>query len=247
MAVSTVLLAACGSSSPSSSPTTSSTTTTTPTAPTAPTGLQPTALGEGQCGAASLAGGSSVGQIAVASGTSCATASAVETGAGAAAGASYTASGFTCAATPQGPGSAWTASWGGTYVSYSCADGTSATAFNWGPIYTYDQTVGTSSATPFAPAPLGSGECQATRLPDGSTYAQIALSNAACAAVAYVAADAPTADGAGYTSNGYACTATKEGSGSTWASAWSGTYYAYVCTFGNQQLGFTWGKDYVYA
>lgn len=242
MVVSAILLVGCGSSSPSSTSTSSSSTTST----TAAGGLQPTALGEGQCAAGTLADDTSYGQVAVSS-TTCSTAATVAAGAGAAAGASYTASGFTCTSTMQGPTSAWTSSWGGTYYSYRCADGTSETAFNWGPIYTYDETVGTSSASPFAPAPLGSGQCRATRLADGSTFAQIALSDAACDAVDYVAASAPSADGAAYTSNGYSCAGTKEGAGSAWAAAWSGTYYAYVCTFGSQKLGFTWGKDYVYA
>ncbi len=241
MAVSAALLAGCGSSSPASSATTSTTSTST----TSGGGLQPTALGDGQCSAGTLADGTSYGQVAI-SGTTCSTAATVADGAGTAAGASYTSSGFTCTSTKQGPGSAWTSSWGGTYSSYRCVDGSSATAFNWGRIYTYDETAGTSSATPFAPAPLGSGQCKAMTLAGDSTFAQIALSNAACDAVDYVAARAPAAHGTAYTSNGYACSATREGAGSTWASAWSGTYDAYVCTFGTQQLAFTWGKHYVY-
>ena len=245
-----VCLAACGSSSapPSSSQSTTTTTSSTTTTTTGSPGgtLQPAALGEGQCQASSLADGSSYGQVAVTGGTSCTTAAAVAAGARPAAGTSYTASGFSCTPTVQGPTTEWTSSWGGTYYSYSCVDGTSQVAFNWGQIYTYGQTVGAATTTALQPAALGAGQCQAAKLPDGSTYAQIAVSNAACAAVAYVAKGAVIAAGTDFTSNGYGCTATPEGAGSPWAAAWSGTYTAYRCTFGTQQLAFTWGKHYVY-
>lgn len=231
------LLAGCGSSGPKAAPTT---TTTLP-------GLAPTALGEGQCQASTLADGSSYGQIAIASGATCTTAAQVATGASAAAGASYSADGYSCTGTVQGPSSEWASSWGGTYYSYSCADGSSEVAFNWGEIYTYDSVVGSPSSNPLSPAPLGQGQCQAASLPGGSVYAQIAVSDAACDAVAYVAKGAPAAAGANYQSNGYSCVGTKEGAGSKWASAWGGTYYAYRCTFGKQRLAFTWGTDYTYG
>jgi hypothetical protein len=245
LVVAGLLLAACGSSGPSASTTTTSSSTTSTTI-TSGGGLQPTALGAGQCQAGSLSDGSSYGQVAVAAGTQCATAIAVATAAGPAAGSSYTSNGFTCTPTQQGDTSAWTSSWGGTYDTYICVDGSSAVAFNWGQIYTYETTDPVSSTQPLTPAALGAGECQAMKLSDGSTFAQIALSNAACVAVDFVAKGASAAAGSAYTSNGYACTATAEGSSSAWAPAWSGAFYAYVCTFGTQELAFTWGKDYVY-
>lgn len=244
-------LGACGSSSspPSSSTSTTTTTTSTTTTTTSASSggtLQPAALGEGQCQASSLADGSSYGQVAVSSGTTCTTAASVAAGAGPAAGAGYTASGFACTPTVQGPTTEWTASWGGTYYSYACEDGSSQVAFNWGQIYTYNQTLGAATTTALQPAALGAGQCQAAKLSDGSTYAQIAVSNAACAAVAYVAKGAVVAAGSTFTSNGFGCTATPEGAGSPWAAAWSGSYTAYRCTFGTQQLAFTWGKHYIY-
>lgn len=226
LALSGALLAGCGSSSEPS--------------------LQPAALGHGQCQASTLAEGSSYGQVAIAHGATCTTASEVADGAGAAAGASFHADGYSCKATKQGPTSAWTSSWGGDYVSYSCADGSAQVAFNWGQIYTYDEVIGAPSAATLDPASLGNGQCQARALSDGSTFAQIAVSDAACDAVYHVANAAASAAGSDYTSNGYVCVATPEGAGSEWAAAWSGTYYAYRCTFGEQRLAFTWGKDYIY-
>jgi len=40
---------------------------------------------------------------------------------------------------------------------------------------------------------------------------------------------------------------TKEGTKSAWASAWGGTYYAYNCVKGSEQVAFNWGSDYTYA
>ncbi|HTX09959.1 MAG TPA: hypothetical protein VME22_15170 [Solirubrobacteraceae bacterium] len=96
------------------------------------------------------------------------------------------------------------------------------------------------------PAPVGSGECQAEQFSDGSVYAQIAVSNTSCDVAATVAQDADTAQGAPYTSDGFSCTATPEGPGSAWSSAWGGTYYAYSCADGSEQVAFNWGTDYTY-
>jgi hypothetical protein len=96
------------------------------------------------------------------------------------------------------------------------------------------------------PAPVGSGECQAQQFPDGSVYAQIAVSDTSCDVAASVAQDADSAQGAPYASDGFSCTATPEGPGSAWSSAWGGTYYAYSCADGGEQVAFNWGTDYTY-
>jgi len=54
------------------------------------------------------------------------------------------------------------------------------------------------------------------------------------------------ARGAPYASDGCSCTATAEGPGSAWSSAWGGTYYAYSCADGSEQVAFNWGTDYTY-
>jgi hypothetical protein len=96
------------------------------------------------------------------------------------------------------------------------------------------------------PAPVGSGQCQAEGFSDGSVYAQIAVSNTTCDVAATVAQEADSAEGAPYTSDGFSCTATAEGAGSAWSSAWGGTYYAYSCADGSDQVAFNWGTDYTY-
>jgi hypothetical protein len=98
------------------------------------------------------------------------------------------------------------------------------------------------------PTPVGSGECQAKKYPDLAAYAQIATSGgASCAQAESVAAGADAAKGAPYSRAGFSCTSLTEGAGSTWASAWTGTYYAYNCASGGQQLAFNWGAQYAYV
>jgi hypothetical protein len=96
------------------------------------------------------------------------------------------------------------------------------------------------------PAPVGSGQCPAQAYSDGSVTAQIAVSNATCTTALMVEAGADTARGAPYSSDGFSCAATTEGSGSPWSSAWGGTYYAYSCADGSAQVAFNWGTDYTY-
>jgi hypothetical protein len=97
------------------------------------------------------------------------------------------------------------------------------------------------------PAPLGGGDCGARRFPDGSVYAQVAVGRMTCEAAEAVAFGADAAKGAPYSRAGLSCTAMAEGPGSTWASAWSGTYYAYACAAGQRLLAFNWGPTYVYG
>lgn len=102
------------------------------------------------------------------------------------------------------------------------------------------------SSGPLQPAPVGSGQCQAEGFSDGSVYGQIAVSNTTCSVAATVAQDADLAQGAPYTSDGFPCTATAEGAGSPWASAWGGTCYAYSCADGSEQVAFNSGTEYTY-
>ncbi len=95
---------------------------------------------------------------------------------------------------------------------------------------------------------MGSGQCQAEKFPDQSVFAQIAIAGgASCSALEAVAYGADAARGAAYSRAGFSCAATAEGSGSTWASAWTGTYYAYSCASGAQRLAFNWGTQYAYV
>ena len=96
------------------------------------------------------------------------------------------------------------------------------------------------------PAPVGQAQCQATKFADGSVVAQIAVENTDCTSVQPVEASADTARGAPYSKDGFSCSATAEGAGSPWASAWSGTYYAYSCKNGSAQVAFNWGTNYTY-
>ena len=59
-------------------------------------------------------------------------------------------------------------------------------------------------------------------------------------------AHADTAGGKAFSWNGFECSATPEGAGSTWAAAWAKGYVAYHCADGVEQVAFTWGSDYFY-
>jgi hypothetical protein len=236
------LLAACGSSSLSpSQPSTTSTS----------AHLQPSPLGEAQCGASVFSDRSVYAQVALEN-TNCGVVASVASGADKGAGAPYTSHGFACIARLEGSGSVWAAYWGGAFYAYSCGNGSAQVAFNWGRDYTYGQSTttstppSTSSSGKLLPSALGEAQCHAAPFSDGSTYAQVALANTTCEIAVSVVAGAATSKGAPYTSQGFACTATPEGSGSTWATAWDGTYYAYSCVNGNEQVAFNWGAHYSY-
>ena len=94
------------------------------------------------------------------------------------------------------------------------------------------------------PSPLGDGQCEYQEFSDGSYQAQIAVYEANCTAADETGLGAPPADGRAYNADGFRCTATAEGAGSEWASAWSGTYYAYDCVAGAAQVAFNWGPHY---
>ena len=72
----------------------------------------------------------------------------------------------------------------------------------------------------------------------GAEYAQVAVSGGADCNTANTVAGA--AKGTNYTSNGYSCTATKQGSNTKWSSFWSGTFYSYYCSDGSKQIAFNW-------
>jgi hypothetical protein len=54
------------------------------------------------------------------------------------------------------------------------------------------------------------------------------------------------AKGSPYTSHGFTCTSKSEGPQTEWSGAWGGTYHAYSCEKGSEQLAFNWGTDYTY-
>jgi len=79
----------------------------------------------------------------------------------------------------------------------------------------------------------GDGQCGAA-----ANYAQIAISGAATCTTAEAVVQA--ANGSNFSSNGYSCSATKEGSNTQWSSYWSGNFYAYTCSNGSNQIAFNW-------
>lgn len=94
------------------------------------------------------------------------------------------------------------------------------------------------------PAPLGQGQCEYQEFRDESYQAQIAVYKADCTQADAVGIGAYKARGSGYSADGFTCKATPEGSGSEWASAWTGTYYAYDCKSATAQVAFNWGTQY---
>jgi len=104
------------------------------------------------------------------------------------------------------------------------------------------------SSRTLQPTEVGSGDCQAERFPDESVYAQIAYSGGAgCSIAEGVGYGADAAKGAAYSKDGFSCVGTAEGAGSTWVSAWTGTYYEYSCADGAEEVAFNWGADYAYV
>ena len=116
-----------------------------------------------------------------------------------------------------------------------------------GAVYNYGDAVALAGSRPgLQPTIVGHGECQAVGFPDGSVAAQIAIAGTTCAVATTVLQGSDGARGAAYNADGFACAATPEGPGSPWSSAWGGTYYAYSCADGSQQVAFNWGMDYTY-
>ena len=137
------------------------------------------------------------------------------------------------------------------FCAYLINKGSGATfahaATSWKNVPAGSSPSGSGSAGSLKPTPVGSGQCQAMKFPDESAYAQIAVSGASCTAAESVGFGADAAKGGAYTRAGFSCTGTAEGAGSTWAAAWTGTYYVYSCTSGSEQVAFNWGTDYAYV
>lgn len=202
--------------------------------------LLPTAVGAGECDAEA-----NYAQIAIAGGATCTTAADVINDAKAG-GASYTSNGYTCKSTSESSSgnNQWASYWDGTFYAYSCADGNNQIAFNWQPA---DNSTSSSSPSPSSSTPTvtvgGSGALQPTLPGDGecgaaANYAQIAISGGATCTTAESVVAAAT--GSNFSSNGYSCTATKEGSNTQWSSYWEGDFYAYTCADGSSQIAFNW-------
>ena len=86
------------------------------------------------------------------------------------------------------------------------------------------------------PTAVGGAQCSI-----GDNYAQVAISGGAtCTNAAAVIQDATQANGKNYKSNGYSCTATKQGSNTQWSSYYTGTFYSYSCADGGNQVAFNW-------
>jgi hypothetical protein len=104
-----------------------------------------------------------------------------------------------------------------------------------------------SSSGSLKPTSVGEGQCQAKRFPDESAYAQIAVSATNCTVAESVGYGADAAKGGSYSRVGFSCSGAAEGAGSTWAAAWTGTYYVYSCSSGAAQVAFNWGTNYAYV
>jgi hypothetical protein len=213
--------------------------------------LKPSPVGEGQCYYHQFSNSAAAAQIAE-SDTTCPVAEKVVLGSESARGSPYQADGFTCAATKEGTGSTWASAWGGTYYAYGCAKGSEQVAFNWGSDYTYTGTGATTTTPPrmsdgrLLPSPVGDGQCTGGYNKDRSVYAQIAVSGVSCTVAESVIPGSDVAKGSRYTSHGFICTAKTEGLHTDWSGAWGGTYHAYDCVKGSEQLAFNWGTDYTY-
>jgi hypothetical protein len=93
-----------------------------------------------------------------------------------------------------------------------------------------------NTANQLQPTAAGLGQCDA-----GANYAQIAIASGAdCTTAKSVIKDASKANGANYTSNGYTCKATQQGSNTQWSDYWNGTFYSYSCANGSKQVAFNW-------
>ena len=91
------------------------------------------------------------------------------------------------------------------------------------------------------PSVVGGTQCDLNTLPDGSTYAQVAiLGGATCTVAESVIQGSSGNNGNNYSSNGYSCTATKQGSGTQWSSYWNNDFYSYNCSMGSAQVAFNW-------
>ncbi|MGD0811886.1 MAG: hypothetical protein ABSA91_19575 [Acidimicrobiales bacterium] len=231
--------------------------------------LLPAPLSEGQCQYQEFTDNSYQAQISVFE-ANCTQADAVGIGAFQARGGAYHGDGFACTATAAGAGSEWASTWVGTYYIYNCKAGAVQIAFNWGPHYdasgpSTSSNGGSGGGTVIAgggggspsggtdhfgpghkllPAPAGYGQCEYQEFSDGSYQAQIAVDDANCTQADSVGIGADKAKGAAYSADGFACKAVSEGAGSEWASRWTGTYYAYDCTAGSEQVAFNWGPHY---
>jgi hypothetical protein len=233
--------------------------------------LLPTPLGSGQCQYQEFIDSSYQAQIAVFE-ANCTEADAVGIGAFQARGAAYHSDGFACTASAAGAGSEWASTWVGTYYVYDCQASAVQVAFNWGPHYgSSGPSSGSGSSSggggviagggggtanggtdyfgpghSLLPAPLGDGQCTYQEFSDKSYQAQIAVDGANCTQADTVGIGADKAKGAAYSADGFSCKGAREGAGSEWAKAWTGTYYAYDCKAGAEQVAFNWGADYSY-
>jgi len=97
------------------------------------------------------------------------------------------------------------------------------------------------------PTDVESAQCPASKFPDSSVHAQVAVHRPTGQVAAVVAAGSDPARGASYERDGFRCiVAREEGPTSLWATAWSGTYYAHSRARGSAQLAFSWGTADTY-
>jgi hypothetical protein len=223
--------------------------------------LLPAPIGSGQCQYQEFIDRSYQAQIAVFE-ANCTEADAVGIGAFQARGAAYHSDGFACTASAAGAGSEWASTWVGTYYVYDCQAGAVQVAFNWGPHYGSSSPSSGSGSSgggsanggtdhfgpghTLLPTPLGYGQCTYQEFSDKSYQAQIAVVGANCNQADAVGIGADKAKGTAYSADGFSCKGLREGAGSEWAKAWTGTYYAYDCKAGGEQVAFNWGADYSY-
>lgn len=89
------------------------------------------------------------------------------------------------------------------------------------------------------PTPIGGTQCDNPTLSDGSTTGQMAVSGGAtCTDADSVIQGANGKNGANYSSGGYNCTGTRQGSNTQWSSYWNNNFYTYSCADGSSQVAF---------
>jgi len=89
------------------------------------------------------------------------------------------------------------------------------------------------------PSVIGGTQCDNPTLNDGALTGQMAVSGGATCTEADAAILATNnIEGTNYSSNGYSCTATKQGSNTQWSSYWNNNFYSYSCASGSKQLAF---------
>lgn len=117
-------------------------------------------------------------------------------------------------------------------------------AVNSGRSLSTSQNTATTPSTPsnnsvLEPTAIGGTQCDNPTLSDGSTTGQMAVSGGAtCSDADSAVQSANNRNGANYSSGGYSCTGTQQGSNTQWSDYWNNDFYTYSCANGSKQVAF---------